>query len=318
MELLNSNKFTFYNDKGCNIVRQFHTRIAPSPTGFAHIGTVRTALFNWLVARATGGTFTLRIDDTDVARNNEEAVQPIYDALAWLGLNYDNTFRQSDRIPFYKEVARILVEQELAIKLDNGAIALKWHSDMPRMWHDNLSGDIPITDTNIEQIDGRTILLKGDEHNNAPLYQFTSTYDDWDTGINYIIRGVDHVTNTAKQMAIWWALNKIFDFAHKPFPEFAHIGLIFKDGKKLSKREGAASALWFKDEGYSSEALFAFLLRLGWSPKVDDKDSYTMSPEQAISQFLTAGRMRNSNAQLDMKKLDSIQKKFMAKQRTSV
>lgn len=293
-------------------MKAYNTRIAPSPTGFAHIGTVRTALFNFLAAKATGGTFTLRIDDTDTNRNNEEAVQPIYDSLNWLGLKWDNTFRQSDHLDKYKLWANTLVEDNLAIKLDNGAVALKWHKDMPRVWHDNISGDIQITDTNIEQIDGRTILLKGDEHGNSPLYQFTSTYDDWDTNINYIIRGVDHITNSAKQIAIWWALNRL---VHDPveLPEFAHVGLIFKDGKKLSKREGAASALWFKDQGYLPDAVFAFLLRLGWSPRVDDKDSYTMSPEQAIEQFLTHGRMRNSNAQLDLKKLDAIQKKFLSR-----
>jgi len=294
----------------------YHTRIAPSPTGFAHIGTIRTALFNYLAAKQTGGQFTLRIDDTDTNRNNEEAVQPIYDALRWLGLQWDDTFRQSSRTDIYKEAAHKLLEAGLAVRLDNGAIALLWNDEIPRAWHDSIAGEIKITDTNIEQIHGRTILLKGDEHGNAPIYQFTSTFDDWDTDISYVIRGVDHITNTAKQLAIWWALNSCYGL-NKFRPAFAHVGLIFKDGKKLSKREGAASALWFRDQGYLPEAMFAFLLRLGWAPRNDDKDSYTLSIDQAKELFLTHGKMRSSNAQMDMAKLDSVQKKFLARMKVA-
>lgn len=227
------------------------------------------------------------------------------------------TFRQSARRKDHQIAANNLLEDGHAIRLSNGAIALKGEDNIPEEWEDEIAGVVKTTDTNREQINGRLILLKGDEQGNAPTYQFSSILDDYDYDVNYIVRGVDHQSNCLKQLAIWNAINKT-EGNNKSFPKLAHIGLIFKDGKKLSKRDGASGIPYYKEQGYSSEALFAFLLRLGWSPKVDDKDSYTMSPAQAISQFLTAGRMRNSNAQLDMKKLDSIQKKFMAKQRTLV
>lgn len=294
----------------------YNTRIAPSPTGHAHIGTFRTALFNFLAARATGGRFILRIDDTDLNRNDEAAVQPILNAMQWLRMHQDSTYRQSDRGYRYREVAMNLVNTGLATVLHNGAIALKWHPEMPLEWTDNISGKMKITPTNIEQIDGKLILLKGKEGKYAPTYQLASTYDDHNLNINYIIRGTDHISNTPKQLAIWWAINKL---AHdhgigplRKYPEFAHIGLIFKDGKKLSKRDGASSVLEYKKLGYAPEAVIAFMLRLGWAPKLDNKENDLLSMERACDMFITQGKMRNSSANMDVKKLDSYNRKIMA------
>lgn len=302
-----SNKFKTKRSKSEIIIKPYYTRIAPSPTGHAHIGTFRTALFNYLAAKASGGRFHLRIDDTDTERNQEEAIAPIYDALHWLGMEYEELPRQSARIRYHQEKVQDLYRAGLCTTLDNGAIALKWHPEMPATWIDNIAGEMKVTPTNIEQIDGKLILLKGKEGGFAPTYQLASTVDDWNYGINYIIRGTDHIANTPKQLAIWWALNKhYYEFTSdfKQYPEFAHIGLIFKDGKKLSKRDGASSLLDYAKNGYTKESLLTLMLRLGWSPEPDTNtdiwDLYNMQEN-----FLQ-GRMKNTSANFDIDKLNSL------------
>jgi len=300
------------------------TRIAPSPTGDMHIGTARTAYFNYLAARATGGRFILRIDDTDVDRNRDECITVIDKTMKWLGLDYDDRFQQSARTEAYKATLYNLIDEGLCVILENGAVALKWHPDMPRKWHDEIAGDIAITDTNIEQIDGRTILMRGGDKLGQFTYQFCSVVDDWMKGINFIIRGVDHITNTAKQVAIWWALNKVEQEAMdsvpsgwrtehtniKPLPKFAHVGLIFKDKKKMSKRDGAASMLHYMEQGYSPDALLNFMFRMGWGPKVDDKSNSIITRDRAPDLFLNGGTMRGSNAGFDQQKLDWYNKQY--------
>jgi glutamyl/glutaminyl-tRNA synthetase len=290
--------------------KRYNTRIAPSPTGHAHIGTFRTAYFCYLAARATGGRFMLRIDDTDTNRNDEKAVGPIHEALEWLEMYPDQTVRQSDFSEGYYHIAKDLVNSNLAIVLANGAIALKWHPEMPTEWHDNIAGKMAINATNIQQIDGKLILCKGKEGKYAPTYQLASTYDDHRFDINYIIRGTDHISNTPKQMALWWALNKIIE--PQEYPEWAHVGLIFKDGKKLSKRDGAASVLEWRDKGYTPHALKSFMLRLGWAPKIDNKENDLLDLDRAIQMFLTEGKMRNSSANMDVAKLDAYERKTRA------
>lgn len=279
------------------------TRIAPSPTGFMHIGTARTALFSWMLARATGGKFILRMDDTDADRNIKEAEQPIFDGLEWLGLTWDEFERQSGRTDVYKRWAQFLVDAGYAFEADNGAIILKWDSRFPRVWKDEVVGDVPITDTNIEQIDGRTVLLRGGDKLGHPTYQFASVVDDYAFGVNYICRGVDHITNTAKQVAIWSAMSQSLPHDSRPLPKFAHVGLIFANKKKMSKRDGAASLLDYRDQGYHPDALFNFLLRMGWGPTVDNKENSILTREKAISMFVDGGRMRSSNANFDAAKL---------------
>ena len=279
------------------------TRIAPSPTGFAHIGTMRTALFSWLLAKATGGRFLLRMDDTDADRNIKEAEQPIFDGLEWLGLEWDEFHRQSTRTDTYQAAATILLEKDYAFKADNGAVILKWHDWMPRSWKDEVVGEVPITDTNIEQIDGRTVLLRGGDKEGQPTYQFASVVDDYMMGINYICRGTDHITNTAKQVAIWSTLDHARGDAVSTLPKFAHVGLIFANKKKMSKRDGAASLLDYRDQGYHPDALFNFLLRMGWGPTVDNKENSVLSRERALELFIDGGRMRSANANFDAAKL---------------
>lgn len=289
------------------------TRIAPSPTGDMHIGTARTAYFNWLAAKASGGVFILRIDDTDVERNKEEHVDVIYKTMDWLGLKPDITFRQSANTQLYKEFAEGLVAGKLATRLENGAIALKWNDAFPKMFHDEIAGDIAVTQTNIEQIDGRLILLRGGEKLGEPTYQFASVFDDWNSNVTYIIRGVDHLTNTPKQIAIWTALNLITTKSMGwPLPKFAHLGLIFKDKKKMSKRDGASSMLGYMEKNYDPDAVLNFMLRCGWGPAVDDATTSLIDRVAACRLFLTGGRMRNSQCNFDAAKLDSFDRKYKA------
>ena len=280
----------------------FITRIAPSPTGMFHLGTARTAYFNWLAARASGGKFILRIDDTDTARNSDDAVQVILDSMDWLGLDYDAIFYQSRRTDFYREAAQTLVDHDAARVLDDGAVAL----NIPKLgptWHDTLALDIPITQDVRDKMDP-LILMRRD--GGGPTYHFASIYDDYMMGVNWIIRGHDHQTNTPKQIAIWKA-----GFSGD-FPQVSHVGLIFKDGKKLSKRDNAASLLWYRDQGYQPDAVLSFLLRLGWSP-ADGKTPRVITRDQAVEMFLKDGKMRAaSRVNYDAQLLSNIQRNYEA------
>jgi glutamyl/glutaminyl-tRNA synthetase len=285
------------------------TRIAPSPTGMMHIGTARTALFNWLAARATGGQFILRMDDTDADRNVVEAEQPIYDGLKWLGLDWDRFVRQSERTEVYASYVKRLVDAGFATTADNGAIMLAWQPFMPRVWRDEIGGDIRVSDKAVEEIDGRLCLVRGGEKMGQATYQFASIVDDWDLGVNFIIRGTDHIANTAKQVAIFSALNHASS-TPLDMPKFAHVGLIFKDKKKMSKRDGAASLLDYRDRDYDPDGIFNFLLRLGWGPKVDDKASTFMDRARATALFLEGGNLRSANSNFDEQKLEFYDRRY--------
>jgi len=311
----------------------FKTRIAPSPTGLFHLGTSRTAYFNYLAAKASGGKFILRIDDTDIERNKDEYIDIIYDSLKWLDLCPDEVYSQSDRISLYRDQAFVLVAAGKAKELDNGAIALILSNNLPEYFTDTLAGNIPITETNKAQME-RIILLRGMPESNrryaqnrreiktgisekhtdipqetkerifhSPTYQFASVVDDYFMDINWIIRGADHITNTPKQIAIWQAIadNMRIDESQIPLPQFTHVGLIYKDKKKLSKRDNAASLLWYKEQGYSPETILNFILRMGWGSPLDDNKP--ISKEQAIDMFLK-GSMRPSPAGYDEHKLN--------------
>lgn len=290
----------------------YNTRIAPSPTGDMHLGTARTAYFNWLAARATGGKFILRIDDTDQDRHNEDAVKVIYDTMEWLGLDYDQTFRQSQikDMGIYDRAANDLLKAGLATRLDNGAVALVIPDNMPDSWVDEVAGTVPVTDKAKQVIDGM-ILVKGD---GWPTYHFSTVVDDAFMGINYVIRGKDHIDNTAKHIAIYLQMQKCnsASFVNFTIPKYAHAGLIFKDKKKMSKRDAAASMLNYRDAGYNPDAMLNFMLRMGWGPTVDDKTTAIISRERALELFLTGGAMKNNEASFDQAKLDSFDRKYKA------
>lgn len=278
------------------------TRIAPSPTGDMHIGTARTAYFCWLAARASGGQFILRIDDTDLARNNPEHVKVVVDTFEWLGLDYDKFVYQSYRFNRYTTAARDLVRSGKAIVLDNGAIALSDYSKVPQVWNDTIGGQIAVTQQDIDNMNN-LILIKGD---GSPTYNWSCVIDDIDFNINYVIRGVDHISNTSKQILLYNTLGA-------SLPLFAHVGLIHYKKKKLSKRDGAASMLYYRDSGYDPDAVLNLMIRLGWGPTIDDKSMKLIDKEKALSLFLDGGKMRSATSNLDLNMLESYDRKYKAK-----
>lgn len=285
----------------------YNTRIAPSPTGDMHLGTARTAYFNWLAARASGGRFILRIDDTDTQRNNSSKTQDIFQIMGWLGLNYDDIIFQSERLSWYQACAHSLIKSDFAV-MDNGAVRLALRPDflanLPLTWRDDLAGDIPIADEDMDYIKSM-VILKSDGY---PTYNFASALDDLDLNINFVIRGTDHIKNTPKQIALYYLFGST-----AMIPKYAHVGLLTQNKKKLSKRDGAASMLSYRDAGYDSEAMLNFMLRLGWGPKVDDKTTAVLPRDKALEMFLDQGKMKSSPANIDLAKLDSFDRKYKAK-----
>jgi glutamyl/glutaminyl-tRNA synthetase len=280
----------------------WHTRIAPSPTGDMHIGTLRTAYFNWLIAKSTGGIFYLRIDDTDQKRHDEQKVKDIFEIMEWAGLIPDKCVRQSERLANYKAHAENLVLKGFAEFTEGGAIKLRWDrkiNPFDLVWYDTILGPVKVSEEIYKDIDG-LILIKSDGY---PTYHMASVVDDIEFKVNWVVRGADHILNTSKQAALFSAIN------HN-IPLFTHVGLIHKDKKKLSKRDGAASVLYLKERGYDPDAVLNFLLRLGWGPTKDDKSTTIIDKERAIKMFLTEGKMRLPAANFDQDKLDSFDRKY--------
>ena len=233
-------------------------RFAPSPTGHLHIGGARTALFNWLFARRLGGTFILRIEDTDLQRSTRESVDAIIDNLRWLGLDWDEgPILQSGRFPLYAPQAERLVAEGRAYRSDDRkgakqAVILK-KPEREIAVDDIVHGRMVFSPDAV----GDLVLMKSD---GTPTYNFACVVDDAAMGITHIIRGDDHVSNTPKQLLLYEALGL-------PVPLFAHVPLIMgPDGSRLSKRHGATSVGQFREEGILPEALVNFLALLGWSP----------------------------------------------------
>jgi glutamyl-tRNA synthetase len=262
-------------------------RMAPSPTGFLHIGNVRTALFNWLFARHEAGEFRLRIENTDTGREVAEATQQIQDSLRWLGLDWDGevTF-QLDRMADCAELARRLVEERKAYE-DEGAIRFRMPDEGVTAWDDAVRGRVEFPNEKLEDL----VLVRSD---GRPTYNFASPLEDlWDE-ITHVIRGEDHISNTPKQ------INIIRAVGGEP-PAYAHVSHVLgADGKSLSKRHGSVTVDEFRRDGYYAPALMNFLALLGWS--YDDKTTI-MSREELIERF-TLDRVVPSPATFDYEKLD--------------
>ena len=308
------------------------TRFAPSPTGFLHIGGARTALFNWLYARHTGGQFRLRIEDTDRARSTEEAKRAILDGLTWLELDWDGeVVFQSSRMTRHAEVATELLAaghayrcyctpQELAEMRENAraegrqprydgrcrdrdpattsadvapAIRIKAPRQGETVIDDAVQGTVRVGN---EQLDDM-IMLRAD---GTPTYMLSVVVDDHDMGVTHVIRGDDHLTNAFRQNLIYRGLG------WTP-PVFAHIPLIHgADGAKLSKRHGALGVDAYRDMGFLPEALRNYLLRLGWSHGDDE----IIGTEQAIAWFDLPG-INKGAARFDMAKLSNLNGHYM-------
>jgi glutamyl-tRNA synthetase len=261
--------------------------MAPSPTGFLHIGNVRTALFNWLFARHEGGEFRLRIENTDTNREVEEATQQIQDSLRWLGLDWDGevTF-QLDRLQDCADLAHRLVDEGKAYE-DEGAIRFRMPDEGVTAWDDAVRGRIEFPNEKLEDV----VLVRSD---GRPTYNFASPMEDvWD-GITHVIRGEDHISNTPKQINIIRAVGA------DP-PVYAHVSHVLgADGKSLSKRHGSVTVDEFRHAGYYAPALMNFLALLGWS--FDDKTTI-MSRDELIERF-SLDRVVPSPATFDYEKLD--------------
>ena len=262
-------------------------RMAPSPTGFLHIGGVRTFLFNWLFARGRGGACLLRIENTDTSREVSESVAQIERSLRWLGIDWDGpTTFQLDRMERAAAEARRLVESGAAYE-DEGAVRIRMPDEGTTGWHDAVKGWIEFPNEKLEDV----VLVRSD---GRPTYNFASPLEDWLDGITHVIRGDDHVSNTPKQIVVLQALGA------DP-PDYAHVPNVFgTDGKKLSKRHGAVSVDEFRAAGYVAPALMNFLALLGWS--YDDRTTI-MSRDELVERF-SLERVGSSPATFDYSKLE--------------
>lgn len=262
-------------------------RMAPSPTGFLHIGGVRTFLFNWLFARGRGGECLLRIENTDTGREVAESVEQIQRSLAWLGIDWDGGVSfQLDAMERCRELAARLVADGAAYE-DEGAIRFRMPNKGTTSWEDAVRGRIEFPNERLEDL----VIVRSD---GRATYNFASPVEDADDGITHVIRGNDHVSNTPKQLQILRALG------HEP-PVYAHVpDVLGDDGKKLSKRHGAVSVDEFRAAGYLPETLLNFLALLGWAP---DGETTIMSRAELIERF-SLERVGASPATLDYAKLD--------------
>lgn len=308
------------------------TRIAPSPTGFMHIGTARTALYNWLYAKRHGGKFMMRIEDTDRARHSEDAVLAIINGMKWLGLEWDgealSQFEQRGR---HAEIAEQLVQEGKAYycycspeeleEMRETARAEGKPTFYDRRWrdkgpadapadvkpvvrikapltgattiHDQVQGDVTVQN---EQLDD-FILLRAD---GTPTYMLSVVVDDHDMDITHVIRGDDHLNNTFRQKIIYDAMDW-------PIPTYAHLPLILgPDGKKLSKRHGAASVEEYRDMGYLPEAMRNYLLRLGWSHGDDE-----IIPTDKAIEWFNLEHINQAAARFDFAKLESLNAHYL-------
>lgn len=309
------------------------TRFAPSPTGFLHIGGLRTALFSWLWARKNNGKFLLRIEDTDLSRNSEEALQAILEAFDWVGLNYDGEVAyQSKRFDIYKEYVKKLLEEGKAYhcymskeELDalreeqqaagqqprydgryrdgklsprNGVepvVRIKAPLDGVIEFDDGVKGKLSFGAKELDDF----IIARSD---GTPTYNFVVVIDDALMGVTEVIRGDDHTSNTPKQIVLYEALGfKV--------PKFYHVPMILGDGgKKLSKRDGAADVMEYKTLGYLPEALLNFLVRLGWSH--GDQELFSM--DEMLSLF-DPSNINKSASQYNLEKLNWINGEYLKK-----
>ena len=306
------------------------TRFAPSPTGYLHIGGIRTALFSWAYAKKNKGKFILRIEDTDVERSTPEAVEIIKNGMKWLKLDYDgDIIFQTQRFDRYKELIQVLLDQGDAYycytsktELDELRELQVGQGVKPKYdgrWRPEENKELPDIPDNIQPVirfktpkNGEInwkdlvkgeVVIKNEElddliiarSDGTPTYNFCVVVDDWDMEVTHVIRGDDHINNTPRQINLLKALNA-------PIPEYAHLSMILaSDGQKLSKRHGAASITQYKDDGYLPEAVINYLARLGWSHGDDEIFSTAQ-----LSEWFDFNHITSSAAQFDQEKLDWI------------
>jgi glutamyl-tRNA synthetase len=292
-------------------------RFAPSPTGYLHIGGARTALFNWMYARAQAGTFILRIEDTDQQRSKKEYEKEILDSMAWLGLKWDELYYQSQRFDIYWDHAKKLLDEGKAYK-DGQAVILKMFPQQVKIY-DLIRGEINFDTANfiarnengeaVQDKDGSAllkdeVLIKAD---GSPTYNFCCAVDDALLGITCVIRGEDHISNTPKQIIIDHALG--FNI-----PKFAHLPLIMgEDGGRLSKRTGAVAVSDYRKAGFLPDALVNYLMLLGWSPG-NNQEMINLS--SAVKKF-SIKKVNKAAAAFSMDKLKWLNNQYIKQMETA-
>jgi glutamyl-tRNA synthetase len=290
------------------------TRFAPSPTGYLHVGGARTALYSWLYAKAQGGEFVLRIEDTDIERSTQAAIDAILEGMNWLGLHHDHgPYYQTARFDRYKALIADLLAQGKAYKcycsrerLDALREQQMANGEKPKydgkcrnageqegdyvirflnpdegsvVINDHVRGQIEIQNSELDDL----IIQRSD---GTPTYNFCVVVDDWDMNVSHVVRGEDHINNTPRQINILKALGA-------PIPEYAHVSMILgDDGKKLSKRHGAVSVMQYRDDGFLPQAVLNYLVRLGWSH--GDQEIFTL--DEMIEHFALDGISPSASA----------------------
>lgn len=328
------------------MIKDVRVRMAPSPTGFFHVGSARTALYNWLFARHHKGKFILRVEDTDPKRSSPDMINAILDGMKWLGLDWDEEYYQSKRFDLYRKYVQNLIDggkayycycdpEKLEIErkdaykekinwqydrrclnLSRAEKELKEKEGVPKAvrfvvpqgmveYNDLIHGEIGREASDIEDF----VILRPDQ---SPTYNLACVVDDADMRISHVIRAVDHITNTPKQILLYQALEL-------PVPHFVHLPLILgKDKSKLSKRHGAVSLMEYRDQGFLPEAVFNYLALLGWSPG-DDREIFMHTDKIRLGDFdrdsmieaFALDRASKSNAVFDMEKLIWINQQYI-------
>ncbi len=284
--------------------RKIVVRFAPSPTGTVHLGTARTALFNFLFARKYGGKYILRIEDTDVERSKKEFENNIFETISWLGLNADELYRQSERMNIYKKYLKQLVACDLAyISKEDQSLKKNKRTEVIRfrnpckmiIFKDEIRGNVQYDTGEL----GNFVIAKSFDE---PLYNFAVVVDDFEMGVTHVIRGEDHIPNTPRQILIQEAIGA-------QTPKYFHLPLILgKDRSKLSKRHGALPVLEYRNAGYLPSAILNYLSLLGWSPG-NDQEIFTL--DKLIKYFDTKG-LQKSPAVFNEEKIDWLNRKHIA------
>ena len=270
------------------------TRFAPSPTGYLHIGGVRTALFNYIFAKKHKGTFLVRIEDTDKERSKNEYIDAIMEGLDWIGLHPDHEpLKQSDRFDTYRDEANRLIEEGKAYK-DDGAVRLKVQKDGSTIVNDLVYGSIEFPNKELDDL----VILRSD---GSPTYHFCNVIDDNAQGVTHIFRGEDHLPNTPKQIQIVNSLGYVgFEYAHLPL-------VLGEDRKRLSKRHAATDLMSYKQDGYLPDAVLNMLAKLGWSNTEED----IFSIERLIEIF-DVKDIQRAGAVFDIERLNFVNQAHIA------
>ena len=283
----------WYNSK--TMSENIRVRFAPSPTGKVHIGNIRAAIYNWLYARHTGGKFLLRVEDTDLERSTPEAIQALLECMRWLGLDYDeDAFYQTKNKPRHMEAVEKLLASGHAYRCERTSrdgktgevIMFKMPTEGVIEFDDIVKGRMSKKAEDIQDF----AIVRSD---GSPIFHIANVVDDIDQGVTHIIRGDDHVENTFKHICMFKALGA-------PVPKYGHLSMIVnQQGKPYSKRDGAAFVGEFRDQGYLPDALFNYLLLLGWNPG-DDREVLTKSE---MIELFDLAKVHVTAAKFDMKKL---------------